>query len=214
MQILSSWQFFGTLLWIALAGAAHATTVYVTNIEFASVQTIINGATVRSLQVGEVTPEGVKLKAIEGSSAIFEVDGRLVRLAIGQSASPDILIRMSNDGAFRLTALINGQPLRAMIDTGASHVAIGSGTARQLGIDYLRGQRGISHTANGSVTSYRVIFPRVQIGEIVVLNVIGSVSEGATISKDTDVLLGNSFLRFVDMQRSRDAMVIKRLQSF
>ena len=89
-----------------------------------------------------------------------------------------------------------------------------SATARQLGIDYLRGQRGLVHTANGSVAAYRVNISRIQVGEIVVVNVLGSVTEGSTISKDTDVLLGNSFLRNVDLVRSRDLMVIKRANSF
>jgi aspartyl protease family protein len=199
---------------MAFVDAAYATTIYVTSVGYSAVQTIINGAIVRSIQIGEVTPEGVKLQSIEGSNAIFEVDGRLVRLGIGQSVSPDISIRMASDGAFRLIAHLNGQPLRAMIDTGASFVALSSATARQLGIDYLKGQRGLAHTANGSVTAYRVIIPRIQVGEIVVLNVIGAVSEGTTISKDTDVLLGNSFLQHVEMQRSRDTMVIKRLNTF
>jgi len=35
-----------------------------------------------------------------------------------------------------------------------------------------------------------------------------------TISKDTDVLLGNSFLRHVEMLRSRDVMVIKRANNY
>jgi len=54
----------------------------------------------------------VTLQSIEGGAAIIEVDKRLVRLGIGQSVSPDISIRMGSDGAFRLTAHLNGVPLR------------------------------------------------------------------------------------------------------
>ena len=202
------------LLWMALVCPANATTIYVTSIGNSAVQTIINGTVVRNIQIGEVTPEGVTLENIEGGSAIFRVDGRLVRLGIGQSVSPDITIRMSPDGAFRLTVYLNNLPLRAVVDTGASSVAISSDTARRLGIDYLKGPRGVTHTANGSVPAYRVTISRIQIGEIVVPNVVGTVTEGTTISKDVDVLLGNSFLQHVELQRSRDLMVIKRLNSF
>ena len=214
MRIRRGWLFQGVLLWIALTGAAHATTVYVTSIGRSSVQTIINGSTVRNLQIGEATPEGVKLESIEGDSAIFQVDGRLIRLGIGQSVSPDITIRMTPDGAFRLTVYLNGVPLRAVIDTGASAVAISSATARQLGIDYLKGSRGVTHTANGTVPAYRVTISRIQIGEIVVPNVLGTVTEGTTVSKDVDVLLGNSFLQHVELQRSRDLMTIRRANTF
>jgi aspartyl protease family protein len=206
--------FFAGLLGVAIAGAAQATTVYVTSVGYSAAQLVINGTTVRSVQIGETTPEGVRLDNIEGGVAILEVDRRLVRLGMGQSVSPDITIQMGGDGTFRLTVYANGVPLRAIVDTGASNVAISSATARQLGIDYLRGQRGVAHTANGSVASYLVNIPRIQVGEIVVSNVAGIVSEGVTISKDTDVLLGNSFLKHVDLRRSGNSMVIRRANAF
>jgi aspartyl protease family protein len=173
-------------------------------------QLIINASAVRTVQIGETTPEGVRLDDIRDGVAILEVDKRVVRLAIGQTISPDVTIRMDRGGQFRLTAYLNGTPLRAIVDTGASGVAMGSDTARQLGIDYLRGRRTVVHTANGSVPAYVVNIARVQIGEIVVLDVPGLVQEGGTISKDVDVLLGNTFLQHVQMRRVGDTMVITK----
>jgi len=50
----------GGLLWAWLlpavfAGAAHATTVFVTSVGYSGVQIIINGTIVRSVQIGETT---------------------------------------------------------------------------------------------------------------------------------------------------------------
>jgi len=199
------------LLGVALAGPASATTVYVTSVGHSSAQIVINATTVRTIQIGETTPEGVRLEDIRDGVAILEVDKRLVRLGMGQTVSSDVTIRMDGGGAFRLTAYLNGAPLRAIVDTGASGVAIGSHTARQLGIDYLRGRRTVVNTANGSVPAYVVNIARVQIGEIVVADVLGVVQEGSgTISKDVDVLLGNSFLQHVQMRRVGNTMVITK----
>jgi aspartyl protease family protein len=199
------------MLGMVLAGTASATTVYVVSVGHSNAQIIINASAVRTIQVGETTPEGVRLEDIRDGVAVLEVDKRLVRLGIGQTISPDVTIRMDGGGQFRLTAFLNGAPLRAIVDTGASGVAIGSATARQLGIDYLRGRRTVVNTANGSVPAYVVNIARVQVGEIVVLNVLGLVQEGSdTISKGVDVLLGNSFLQHVQMRRTGDTMVLTK----
>jgi len=202
------------VLGTALPGAVRATTVFVMSVDSRGAQIVVNGSTVRDLRAGETCSEGVTLERIEGAQAILRVDGRVVGLGIGQSFSPDIAIRMGADGQFRLTAYLNGVPLRAVIDTGASNVALSSATAKRLGIDYLSGRRGVAYTANGPVPAYLVNITRIQVGEIVVLNVAGTVAEGATISKDTDVLLGNSFLKSVELHRSADTMVIRRANAF
>jgi len=195
---------------LALGSAAEATTVYVTSVGYTAVQVIINGSAVHSLQIGETSPEGVRVENIEGGTAVLEVDRQLVRLTLGQTFSPDVVLRVAPDGAFRVTAYVNGVALRGMIDTGASAVAMSSATAQRLGIDYLRGRRGESHTANGTIPSWRVNIPRMQVGEIVLANVVGSVTEGITISKDTDLLIGNSFLQHVHLQRTGNSMIIRR----
>jgi len=199
------------VLWAATIGPAAATTVYVVSVGHSNAQIIINASTVRTLQIGESTPEGVRLEDIRDGVATLEVDKRVVRLGIGQAVSPDVTIRMDGGGQFRLTAYLNGAPLRAIVDTGASGIALGGHTARQLGIDYLRGRRIVVNTANGSVQAYVVNIARVQIGEIVVADVLGVVQEGSgTISKDVDVLLGNSFLQHVQMRRVGNTMVITK----
>lgn len=198
-------------LLLAAALPASATTVFVTGLGAFEAQVIVNGSAVYALRVGESSPEGVRLQAIEGSTALMEVDRRLVRLAIGQSYSPDVAVRIGADGQYRLTAHLNGVPMRAIVDTGASTVAIGYATAQRLGIDYRAGKRSIAHTANGSVATYLVNIPRVQVGEIVVINVLASVQEGTpTISNGIDVLLGNSFLRHVELIRTPDGMMLRR----
>jgi aspartyl protease family protein len=118
-------------------------------------------------------------------------------------------LRADAQGHFLLTAQVNGTPLPAIIDTGATSVSMNSEDAYRMGIDYTRGQRVVAQTASGSSTAYLVTLASVQVGEIVLTNVQGSVLEVG--KKDLPVvLIGMSFLRNVDMQRSGDTMVLQR----
>jgi hypothetical protein len=55
---------------------AWATTVYVTSVGYAEVQLIVNGQNLRSLRIGEESPEGVKLTDVQNGVAVLEIDGR------------------------------------------------------------------------------------------------------------------------------------------
>jgi len=206
----------GLFLLLALACAVvdAAPSVYVMSIGASSVQVILNQNVVRTLSIGETAPEGVKLQGIENGAAVFNVDGRLVRMTLGASTTSQIVLRAGADGQFRVTAYVNGNPVRAIIDTGASSVAMSSALALKLGIDYRRGQPGTMYTANGSVASYGVLVRSVQIGDVVVTNVPASVQEGREISRDVDVLIGHSFLRNVQLQQSGTTMMISRPNGF
>ena len=121
---------------------------------------------------------------------------------------------MAPDGQFRLTAYVNRMALSALIDTGASSVSMSSANALRLGIDYRSGKRGVAHTANGSVTAYFLNVASVQVGDIVLTNVPCSITEGAQMGRHDEVLIGNTFLRHVHMQRSGDTMVLTRGNAF
>lgn len=202
------------ILGLAIAGWAQATTIYVMSVGHLEAQVVINGNIVRTVRIGETTPEGVRLANIENGVAVFEVDRRLFRLELGQSTSSQTVIRMAPDSQFRLTAYVNRVALQAVIDTGASYVAMSAATASRLGIDYRQGRRGLSHTANGPVASYLVDLQSIQVGNIALANVACSVLESAQISESIDLLVGNSFLRHVHMERSGDTMVLTRGDAF
>jgi aspartyl protease family protein len=196
--------------WTADAGA---TTVFVTSVGRGEVQLIVNGTVIRKLGTGQTTPEGVRLLDIRDGAAILEVDRRQVVLSIGQSTASELVIPMARDGQFRLTAYINGRPVPAIIDTGATFVSMSARTAASLGIQYMAGRPGVNHTANGSVTSFHILLPVVQIGDMAVQNVPTSVLESA-LGKEDVVLVGNSFLRYLQMTREGDTMVLRKSNGF
>ena len=85
-------------------------------------------------------------------------------------------------------------------------VALPAADAVRLGIDYRKGQRGLSSTAGGTVPTYRVRFDSVRLGEIEIAGVDGMVLEhGLNIA-----LLGMSFLNRVEMKRDGPTMVLTR----
>ena len=198
-----------TLALAAAAGNAAATDVFVTSISAVEVQLMVDGKVLRTLRPNDVSPEGVKLLDIKNGAALLQIDGRAVQLGLGQATLRSTVLRADPRGHFVVTATINGVPLPAMIDTGASTILVNWNQALQMGIDPRQGQRVTTQTANGPAVAWLVTFARVQIGDIVLLNVPGAVAEGGAERLST-ALIGMSFLRHVDMRRSGDTMTLSR----
>ena len=200
---------FWACLLLALAGNVWAANIYVTSIGPTSVQIIADGRTLRTLRPGEVSPEGVKLIEIRGGAAVFEVGGRAIALSLGQSTVAETLLHADNRGQFLATAYVNGVGLPAMIDTGATLVALSAEHAQRLGLDFRRGERIAVRTANGEVPAYLVTLASVQVGDVALANVPAAVHEGGR-ERLPLVLIGMSFLRQVEMRRSGNTMSLSR----
>lgn len=189
--------------------AAWAASVYVKALGYDNADVMINGSDARPLWVGDASPEGVILRNVAEGAAVFEIDGKLWTLKPGQGTYSQTTLRADPRGQFSLTAQVNGTPLPALIDTGATAVSMNSEDAYHLGIDYMSGQRVVARTASGPAVAYLVTFSSVQVGEIVLTNVPGSVIDVG--KRDLPmVLIGMSFLRDVDMQRSGNTMLLQR----
>jgi aspartyl protease family protein len=187
------------------AAPASAATVQVIGIGPAQVELIVDGAVVRSLRPGQTSPEGIRLIAVTGGRAVLEIDGRRQELALGQSNVAAVALKADRQGHFVTTAQVNGVPLQAIVDTGASVVSLGVADAERLGIAYRSGSPVPVMTANGAATGYAVTLASVQVGAIALANVEAVVSPGQQLPF---ILLGNSFLSRVEMQRSGDTLYL------
>lgn len=103
------------------------------------------------------------------------------------------VLTMGPGGHYEGTFRMNGKPVEAMVDTGASLVAINISTARRLGfspaaLDF----RHVVNTANGSIKAAHIVLDRVEIGSIRVREVDAFVLDDKALSS---TLVGMSFMK-------------------
>ncbi|MDH5512913.1 MAG: TIGR02281 family clan AA aspartic protease [Gammaproteobacteria bacterium] len=204
-QILGVMLFSGLMLMMNVAGAVESITLMALFKDKAIL--VVDGAR-RVLNSGEESPEGVKLLSTDTQEekAVIEIGGKSETLKLGvviaqftAKGRNSVTLYPDSRNHFFTEGWINGVAVRFLVDTGASSVAMGSDTAKRVGLDYKnQGLRGYSNTAAGVVPSYRIKLDKVQVGEIAIYNVDGGVTE----SMDSgDVLLGMSFLGRLDMRQ-------------
>jgi aspartyl protease family protein len=173
---------------------------------------MIDGQT-QMLAVG-ASARGVRLQSLQGDSAVVVVGGDAVTLRVGASpvaaggARPagggrrEIVLAAGPGGHFMAGGAINGRSVTFMVDTGATVIALSAAEAARLRLDLSNGQRGLTHTANGTVPVVAVTLSTVRVGEVEVANVPAVVTPVAM----PYVLLGNSFLNRFQMRRDNDVM--------
>jgi len=198
------------LLLSALAAPAFATTAMVISLAPGRAELVINGSVVRALRDGETSPEGVLLVSATRNAAIVEVDGKRHTLGLGGGTVSTVRLQADARGHFFATVHINGVPVQAVVDTGASDVALNRVDARRLGVSLSQARRAMVATANGQQSVWLVTLASVQLGEILIPNVSAAVVEGGPEQLPV-VLLGNSLLQHLELQRVGNTLtVIKR----
>ena len=210
-------RFFLAVGALSFAGAACAQSVALQGMLGNRALLIVDGSAPKTVAPGE-TYKGVKVIATAGDQALVEIDGKRHQLRIGDApasvggkgdAAPQgsrIVLSAGSGGHFVTPGMINGKGVTFLVDTGATSVAMGATDAQRIGLDYKSGQMGLSSTANGTLTVWRVKLASVRVGEVEIFDVDASV---LPVSMPY-VLLGNSFLTRFQMRRDNDQMVLER----
>ena len=175
----------------------------------------INRGAPRTLSVGEQTPEGVRLLSADSRAAVLEIEGKKLRLEMGQhfesaeqtGARQSVTLAADSQGHFVVDGQVNGAHMRFLVDTGATFVSIPGREAARLGIDLRNARRGMSQTANGAVPVYRVTLESVTIGGVTLYNVEASVHEARGLEV---ALLGMSFLNRTEMRREGGSLTLTK----
>ena len=113
-------------------------------------------------------------------------------------------LRRGADGHFQATLEINGEPIRFIVDTGATEIVLARADAAKAGLalDALVFS-GRAITANGPVPTARVRLDSVTLGDVTARNLPASVTAGALQTS----LLGMTYLnRFERIEISGDRM--------
>jgi clan AA aspartic protease (TIGR02281 family) len=111
--------------------------------------------------------------------------------ALPQPDIQSIRFPADKDGHFRVDAMVNGVPIRFLVDTGASIVVLNPADARHIGLDLdSLAFTASAETANGKVDAAPVVIQEILIGPIRLTDVVGAVDRQDTMTS----LLGMSFL--------------------
>jgi aspartyl protease family protein len=198
----------------ALPGAAGAAEVaLIGTIGDKAAVMAVDGGDPKTVKVGQKW-NGITVIAVEKDRATVEVDGKRRVLLQGQhyrraEAATDhqsVIVAADSSGHFISEGSINGMPIRFLVDTGASTIALPAAEAQRLGIDYRKGRRGISQTAGGPVQTYLIKLDAVRLGSIELNGVDAIVIEqGLNVT-----LLGMTFLNRVEMRREGQTMTLIR----
>lgn len=177
---------------------------------------LIDGAR-RVLTKGEESREGVRLVSTDtvAEQAEIEVGGKRETVKLGMvmagfqgGGRASVLLFASAGGHFFADGFVNGLPVRFLVDTGATTIALSEDQAKRLGIDYRRrGQPGHASTAGGVVRMYSLNLDKVEVGPITVYNVAAGVVEGAY---PREPLLGMSFLGQLNMKREGEQLELSQ----
>ena len=173
---------------------------------------VVDGAR-RVLKNGEESPEGVKLLATDTQEekAEIEIGGKREVLKLGvviagfaSKGKGSVILYPETNGHYFIEGLVNGVPVRFMVDTGATIIGMNSIVANRIGLDYRKqGRPGFVNTAGGTVPTYYIKLNNVTVGDITLYNVDASIVEG---SSPREALLGMSFLGHLNMKRDSEKM--------
>lgn len=126
---------------------------------------------------------------------------------VAEGSRIELVIPVAHDGHFYVDGLLNGKKIRFMVDTGATYVSISQDIATQLGL--VGGKPTRFETANGSVIGHVFGNQTLNVSDMAMpglsIGVMDNVRESA--------LLGQNFLRHVEMTQSNDRLVIRGQKS-
>lgn len=123
------------------------------------------------------------------------------------AARETVTIPADARGFFQVLVQMNGVPVRAVVDTGATAIYLGRAQAAALGVDTSRGRRTEMSTFRGRRTIWVVKLERVQVGGLVARDVDAwVVEEGEEGSPQP--LLGMSFLQRFEVKVGGGAMTL------
>ena len=126
--------------------------------------------------------------------------------AVGDTAAARVMLSADGRGHFEASLHINGRPFKALVDTGASIVALTYEDGRELGLIRPGDRYDLTmQTANGEAKAKRVSLNSVRLGGISVSNVEATVAQEGALGVN---LLGMSFLKQLGTVEMRDGRLI------
>ena len=170
----------------------------------------------RVLQAGAAGSGGVSLVSADPNEAVIEIDGQRQALRLGSAVNASYrpkqrheirILKDSRNAGYFVDGLINGQPVRFLVDTGATSVAMSEVQAGRLGILHrVEGKRIGVGTAAGSAIGHRVTLRSVSLGGVRLNDIEAVVIEGDSPRR---VLLGMNVLSHFEMDQRENLLILR-----
>lgn len=127
-------------------------------------------------------------------------------LPAAESGGARVMLAAGPSGHFETMLTVNGRQMKALVDTGASAIALTYEDGRALGLVRPGDRYDIEvQTAAGDTTVKRVVLNNVRVGGISVRNVEAMIAREGHLSSN---LLGMSFLKKLRGFEARDGRLI------
>lgn len=170
----------------------------------------------RVLRAGAAGSGGVSLVSADPNEAVIEIDGQRQTLRLGSAVNASYrpkqrheirILKDSRNAGYFVDGLINGQPVRFLVDTGATSVAMSEVQAGRLGIPHrVEGTRIGVGTAAGSAIGHRVTLRSVSLGGVHLNDIEAVVIEGDSPRR---VLLGMNVLSRFEMDQRENLLILR-----
>lgn len=121
------------------------------------------------------------------------------------NGTTEVVLRRNSQHHYVANGFINNKPVTFLVDTGATHVAIGARLAEELGL--VKGAQGIAYTANGTTTTYATVLSTLELGEILLRDVRASITLGM---QGREILLGMSALKELELRHKNGELTIRQ----
>lgn len=115
------------------------------------------------------------------------------------------VLRRNRSGHYFSPGLINGQPVRFLLDTGATHTSVPAHLAQRLGLQ--PGVASTVSTANGTVVVRGTRIEALDMGPFRFAGAPAHLNPGM---RDDDVLLGMSVLKHLEFTQRGDVLVLRK----
>lgn len=151
---------------------------------------------------------GLIFAAVVAGAALWDqMKGGIMSPAQSVATGGRIEIPVARDGHYYVTAILNGEDVRFMVDTGASDIVLSHRDADRIGID-LNGLMYLSkaQTANGTVAIAPVRIDRFELGDDVATGIRAMVNQGEMSGS----LLGMAYLeRFAKISFEQGKLILE-----
>lgn len=117
----------------------------------------------------------------------------------------EVVLQRNAYGHYVSDGKINGVDVTFFLDTGATSISVPSHIAEQIGLK--RGVRYTVSTANGDADAYATDLDRVELGNIALNNLHGSINPNVDYD---EILLGMSFLKHLEFTQKGDILILRQ----